>query len=241
LRSSSLSFFSSFLKNTSVTPIHVTFVFGIVGLIAAYSILTEHYFIAAIGLILKSIVDAMDGELARIKETPSYSGRYLDSIFDSLLNFLFILVISYKTATPYWVGFTAFLFIQLQGTLYNYYYVILRHRSIGGDTTSKIFEMKPPVAYANESQTSVNVLFRIFQILYLPFDWFIFLLDTSAYKMRQFPNWFMSMISIYGLGFQLMLMALMLVFGLIHLIIPFFIMYTGLIFVFVAIRKIFIK
>jgi hypothetical protein len=32
----------------------------------------------------------------------------------------------------------AFIAIQLQGTLYNYYYVILRNKSIDGDSTSKI-------------------------------------------------------------------------------------------------------
>ena len=37
---------------------------------------------------MKSILDAADGELARIKMTPSYSGRYLDSIFDILLNLI---------------------------------------------------------------------------------------------------------------------------------------------------------
>jgi phosphatidylglycerophosphate synthase len=36
----------------------------------------------------KSIIDGADGELARIKNT-SYTGRYLDSVFDIILNFLF--------------------------------------------------------------------------------------------------------------------------------------------------------
>ena len=37
-------------------------------------------------IILKSIIDAADGELARVKQTPSYAGRYLDSVFDIILN-----------------------------------------------------------------------------------------------------------------------------------------------------------
>jgi phosphatidylglycerophosphate synthase len=231
---------SNLIKNTFITPIHVTLAFGIIGLMSAYFIYTGAYLAAGFGLILKSIVDAMDGELARIKERPSYSGRYLDSIFDSLLNLAFILVICYKSTSPYWLGFVCFLFIQLQGTLYNYYYVILRHRSLGGDTTSKIFEMKPPTAFPLEKQRTVNVLFRIFQILYLPFDWLIYKFDQQAFKIRQFPNWFMSMISIYGLGFQLMLIAIMLSLGLVNYIIPFFIAYSTLIFLFVTLRKAFI-
>ena len=39
----------------------------------------------------KSILDAADGELARIKKTPSYVGRFLDSISDLVLNFLIIM------------------------------------------------------------------------------------------------------------------------------------------------------
>lgn len=228
---------SNLIKDTSITPIHVTIVFGIIGLISAYSILEEYYLIAGLGLILKSIVDAMDGELARIKESPSYSGRYLDSIFDSILNLTFILVIAYKSNSPLWLGLMAYLCIQLQGTLYNYYYVIVRHRSVGGDTTSKIFETNPPVAFPIENQKTVNILFKIFKLLYFPFDWLIYQFDSKAYKIRQIPNWFMTIVSIYGLGFQLMLLAIMLSLGWINYIIPFFIAYTFLIFIFIGIRK----
>lgn len=234
-------FLSSLLKNTSVTPIQVTIWFGVIGILSAYAIFVENYIIAGLGLILKSIVDAMDGELARIKESPSYSGRYLDSIFDSILNLIFIMVISFKSDSPYWLGFIAYLCIQLQGTLYNYYYVILRHRTTGGDTTSKIFENKPPNAFPIESQTSVNVLFHIFRVLYFPFDWIIYKLDQNAFKIREFPNWFMSIISIYGLGFQLMLMAIMLSLGMIDYIIPSFIVYTALTILFIGLRKTIVK
>jgi len=46
-------------------------------------------------LFFKSIIDALDGELSRVKNTPSYTGRYLDSVFDILLNFLFLLAVSH--------------------------------------------------------------------------------------------------------------------------------------------------
>ena len=85
------------LKNTNVTPIHVTLLFGIVGLAACYFILVGQMYAAGICLILKSILDAADGELARVKGTPSYTGRYLDSIFDIILNFLILGCIWYIT------------------------------------------------------------------------------------------------------------------------------------------------
>ena len=57
----------------------------------------------------------------------------------------------------------AFLAIQLQGTLYNYYYVILRN-SVKGDSTSRIFETTTPKALNGESQLAVNIFYKILRI-----------------------------------------------------------------------------
>ncbi|WP_395054526.1 CDP-alcohol phosphatidyltransferase family protein [Flavobacterium sp.] len=233
--------FASQLKDTRFTPIHVTLLFGISGLFAIYCILDNHYVFAAFFIVLKSIIDAADGELARLKNTPSYSGRYLDSVFDIILNFMFFMAICYVSKTTIWFTILAFIGIQLQGTLYNYYYVILRNKSVGGDTTSKIFEYKTPKALPGESQQSVNILFGIYTVVYGLFDKIIHFLDQDAYKVKTFPNWFMTLLSVYGLGFQLLIIAIMLPLGLIEFIIPFFIIYTLLIFVLIGIRKVYIK
>jgi phosphatidylglycerophosphate synthase len=135
-------FLANQLRNTRFTPIHVTLLFGISGLVAVYCILNQHYFWAAFFIILKSGIDAADGELARLKNTPSYFGRYLDSVFDIVLNFFLLMSICYVSQTTIGFALLAFFAIQLQGTLYNYYYVILRNKSVGGDATSKIFEYK---------------------------------------------------------------------------------------------------
>ncbi len=231
-------FLANQLKNTSFTPIHVTILFGITGLIAIYCILTNHYLLAGFFIVLKSGIDAADGELARLKNTPSYVGRYLDSVFDIILNFLFLIAICYVSKTTIWITFLAFIGIQLQGTLYNYYYVILRTKSVGGDTTSKIFEYKSPRALPGESQKSVDILFAIYTLVYGIFDKIIHLLDPEAYKVKTFPNWFMTLLSLYGLGFQLLIIAIMLPMGWIEYIVPFFIAYSALIFVMIGIRKI---
>lgn len=229
------------LKNTRFTPIHVTLLFGVSGLIAIYCILNHYYFLASFFIILKSIIDAADGELARIKNTPSYTGRYLDSVFDIVLNFLFFMSICYVSNTTFWMTILAFFCIQLQGTLYNYYYVILRTKSIGGDKTSKIFENKPPQALPGETQKSVNIWFGIYTIVYGVFDKIIHVLDNDAYKIKTFPNWYMTLVSIYGLGFQLLIIAVMLSLNLIEYIVPIFILYTSFVFVFIAVRKSFFK
>ena len=230
-------FLANQLKNTRFTPIHVTILFGISGLIAIYCILNNHYLLAGFFIVLKSGIDAADGELARLKNKPSYFGRYLDSVFDIILNFLFLMAICYVSRTTIWFTILAFIGIQLQGTLYNYYYVILRNKSVGGDSTSKVFEYKTPKALPGESQKSVTILFGIYTIVYGGYDKIIHLLDQDAYKVKTFPNWFMTLLSLYGLGFQLLIIALMLPLGWIEFIIPFFIMYTLLIFVLIGIRK----
>lgn len=230
-------FLANQLKNTRFTPIHVTLLFGLSGVIALYCILTNHYFLAGFFIVLKSGIDAADGELARLKNTPSYSGRYLDSVFDIILNFLFFMAICYVSKTTIWLSILAFIGIQLQGTLYNYYYVILRNKSVGGDKTSKIFEYKTPKALPGETQKSVTILFGIYTIVYGIFDKIIHLLDPEAYKVKSFPNWFMTLLSLYGLGFQLLIIAVMLPLGFIEYIVPFFVAYTFLILALIGIRK----
>jgi phosphatidylglycerophosphate synthase len=229
------------LKNTSITPIHVTIWFGISGLIAMACMLMGHYWAAGIFLIIKSILDAADGELSRVKNTPSYTGRYLDSIFDIILNALLLMTIAYISNGAWFYTFLAFICIQLQGTLYNYYYVIIRNKYDGGDTTSRIFENKAPTAMKGESQSTVDVLFLFFTLFYALFDKIIRESDENAIKARYFPNWFMSLISLYGLGFQLLIMSVMLAFNLVNYIIPFFIFYSFLLIVFIGIRRHFLN
>lgn len=234
-------FSAQLLKETTVTPVQVTFIFGICGLIAVYCILQQLYVAAAVFLILKSIIDGIDGELARLKKTPSYTGRYLDSIFDILLNFIFLMAIGYQTDAPVWLILLAFIAIQLQGTLYNYYYVILRTNKEGGDTTSKITETASPIALPGESQQMVNILYHTYNVLYILFDKAIYYADPKAASLSTLPNWFMTLVSFYGLGAQLLIMAILLVFNGIAYILPFFICYTTFVLVLVTIRRSFLK
>jgi hypothetical protein len=229
-------FIANSLKKSNITPTHVTIGFMISGIIAVVCILYGYFWAAAFFLIFKSILDAADGELARIKKTPSYTGRYFDSVADIILNLLIILGIGYVTDSSLAYTVLAFLGIQLQGTLYNYYYVILRTR-LDGDTTSRIFENETPIALKGEKQKNVNILFSLYKIFYGLFDKAIFILDRNAFKSDWFPKWFMTAVSILGLGFQLLIIGVMLVLGWKEYIIPFFIFYSALIFLFIGIRK----
>jgi hypothetical protein len=198
------------------------------------------YILAAIFIILKSVLDAADGELSRLKNTPSYTGRYYDSIADFLLNFCFLLTFWHISEGSIIYMLIAFFGIQFQGTVYNYYYVILRN-SVKGDSTSRIFEDSAPKALKGESQQMVNVFYKIYDILYISFDKIMYFMDKNASDSPPFPKWFMTLISIYGLGFQLLIMALMLTFKLQDYVIPFFIIYSVFIVVLVGIRKLILK
>jgi hypothetical protein len=224
------------LKNTSVTPIQITSWFIVSGLLAILCMLYKYYVAAAFFLILKSILDAADGELSRIKNTPSYIGRYYDSIADIILNFLFLLTFWHITNGSIIYVILAFVGIQLQGTLYNYYYVILRN-SVNGDITSRVFEDSAPKAMNGEKQNTVNLFYKIYDLLYITFDKTIYLVDKEAMQCKSFPKWFMTLLSTFGLGFQLLVMAVMLVLNLEMYVIPFFIAYSILIWVFVGIRR----
>ncbi len=228
------------LVSTNATPIHVTSAFIISGLIAIICILNNFYFAAAFFIILKSIIDASDGELARLKKTPSYTGRYYDSLADLFLNFLLLSSIAYVTDTAFGVMLLAFFGIQLQGTIYNFYYVILRN-SVNGDSTSRVFEKETPTALPGEKQSTVDRFYATYNAFYGPFDKVIYALDKDAANSKPFPKWFMTLISVYGLGFQLLIMAIMLILDLAAYIIPFFTWYSVLILVFVAIRKLILK
>ncbi|MDB4292206.1 CDP-alcohol phosphatidyltransferase family protein [Maribacter sp.] len=224
------------LKNTSFTPIHVTIAFVISGLIAIACILNHYYWATAFFLVLKSILDAADGELARVKNTPSYTGRYLDSVSDIILNLLILMTIWYVTDGSLVLTILAFFGIQLQGTLYNYYYVILRKKH-NGDTTSRVFENETPKALEGEKQRDVDVLFGLYTLFYGVFDTIIYRLDKGAVEAQNLPNWFMTAVSTFGLGFQLLLIGIMLALDLKQFIIPFFIGYSFFILVFIAIRR----
>ena len=83
------------------------------------------------------------------------------------------------------------------------------------------------------------MLFGLYKLLYGVFDQTIYALDANANMGKVLPNWLMTCISTFGLGFQLLLMAIMLVLGLQAFILPFFFSYTLMVFVFIGIRKYF--
>jgi phosphatidylglycerophosphate synthase len=80
---------SRLLLNTPVTPNQVTLVAFLLGLVGVALIAGGGYGLAVVGaalLQLNSIIDGIDGELARMRYTTSAAGAYLDSVADETIS-----------------------------------------------------------------------------------------------------------------------------------------------------------
>lgn len=234
------TFLAHQLVRIKVNAIQVTIIFFFVGLTSAYCIYINNLVWAAVFLMIKNILDAVDGEIARITKHPSIIGRYLDSVFDFIINLLILIVIYKITDASILLLILAFLGIEFQCSVYNFYYVIVRQR-LNNEETSRIIEYQKPVAYHYESQKIVNILHAIFLGLYAIFDVFVVFLDKKAISIQDFPKWFMSLCSLLGLGFQLLIICLLLCLGFPELILPFFAWYSVLGLLVIFIRKLFVR
>ncbi len=207
-----------------LTSIQITFAFLIFGLLGIAALYEGYPVIAALLLIIKNILDAADGEMARKRSHPSLTGRYLDSIFDFLINLGLFFVLYLITNASLALFVVSFICLELQCSIFNFYYLIQRNLR-NGDQTSKIDEFATPIAYPYENQRTVNVLHKIYLVMYGWQDKVVYWLDGNADRKDFFPSWFMTTVSFLGLGFQFLMIAILLVLGKIEWIMPVFLGY----------------
>lgn len=234
------SFAALHLSRAKVTAIQVTFAFLATGIAATYFIYIHQWLWGAVFLILKNILDGIDGEIARITRHPSVVGRYLDSVFDFIINLMVLSTLYIIHQHSLLLLFWAFAGMEFQCSVYNYYYVILRRRW-NNEETSRTLEYKKPIAFPYESQKIANILHAIFLLQYLIFDTLVLVLDKGAQQVRYFPKWFMSLLSLMGLGFQLLLLCILLCVGKAEWILPLFAWYSAFGLLLIGIRKWFIR
>ncbi len=221
------------LLPTSIGAITLTWLFTAVGLVSVLLIYNRYALtLAGSLLILKSLLDAADGEMARARNRPSHTGRYLDSINDLILNGLVLFAIGIPLMVPVGIIALTWLSFQLQGTIFNYFYVIKRHQA-SGDKTSRISEVTSPIPYPQENPRVLFILHKLYLIFYGWQDWII---DTmfkgnqiTNSRSRPIPNWIMSLISIFGLGFQLLIIAILLYTNSLELTFPIFLIVYNII------------
>ena len=213
-------------KNTSITSIQLTFTYTIVGVMAIECMYLSYDTLAAILLPIKSMLDAADGEMARVKQQPSYTGRYLDSIFDCFINIGLLFMLTYRLSLSYVYWIILIVCLQLQGTIFHYFYVLKRHQD-GGDKTSRVSEWTCPKAYEYESQSIVNFLHIVYCVVYGWQDLFISWMDFHSHN-QHVSKKFMSLVSVLGLGFQLLVLSFCLYSGKLEFMINYILVYSNL-------------
>jgi hypothetical protein len=208
------------LVPTRVSPIHVTLLFTAVGLGAGALYATgstQAARAAGVLLVLKSLLDAVDGSLARARARPSRVGRFLDSVCDYFVNAAVLLGIGWSQAVelgsawPLGVSLLALEVMTWQGTTFNYYYVLYRHL-IGGDTTSRVEESEgEPLPW--DDPAVLRVLHGAYRLIYGWQDrwmagidgWITRDPESASYTDKRL----LTLTTTMGLGFQLLVFAVL--------------------------------
>jgi phosphatidylglycerophosphate synthase len=222
-----------FLYPTRVHSVHVTACFLAVGLIASWLITSGAYaaLIAASLLIqMKSILDAVDGQLARARNSPSRVGRFFDSAADFIVGFFLIMACAflanggsgeYSFLLP---GIAAFLSSEIQNS-YWVYYNILHRSTVLGKRESVVEESHASVVYPYDRDKLRLLAFLkgFYRVAYGWQDRFIERLDRVSRLLAGVPGealgrWytdvrFLRAGGLLGLGTHLLVMSITLVLG----------------------------
>ncbi len=211
------------LLPTAITPIHLTLLFIAVGMASSVLFSVGTYgcqFIAGLLLPLKSMLDAADGSLARVRNHPSRVGRFLDAIGDFVVNVVVLLAIGIaeynKTGqvSAIWLALIALASVTWQVSIYNYFSVLYRTVT-KGDLTSQIVESSDSV-YAWDNRTILRLLAGIYHLLYAWQDRLIAHIDRSllgADPTVLASKRFMILTSVIGLGTHLLILCVFAMLG----------------------------
>ena len=191
-------FFANGLKNTPVSVIMVTNFHLITSIFCAWLILQEMIIEGCIILVIKGVIDAIDGELARIRKTPSHVGRYWDTIADIIGLILVMFAFGQFLDWSYLLTVGLIFAVLFQYSLFNHFSI--RARMIGsGDTTSRIDEKICPVAQPWEKQKHVNFFHKIY---IFGFSWQDQIINMIAGKGSESLSFELTVSSLLGYGFQ---------------------------------------
>jgi phosphatidylglycerophosphate synthase len=157
--------FARFLKDKPVSVIQVTNLHFLLTLYCTWLILQDELIIACLLLIVKGVVDAVDGELARMRERPSHVGRFWDTVADTIG--LIALMLAFGSVLEWELALTGgmILAILFQYSLFNHFSIRLR-ASGSGDTTSRMDERQCPDAHPWEKQRNVKIFHTIYLVCF---------------------------------------------------------------------------
>ena len=190
-----------YLKEKPISVIQVTTFHLLLTLYSAWLILDGNPVIACFFLIIKGVIDAVDGELARIRERPSHVGRYWDTVADTLG--LIAAMGAFGTVFDWNLRFTSIMILAtlFQYSLFNHYSVLMR--ALGsGDSTSRIDERIRPVAHPWEQQRNVNMFHSVYLLF---FSWQDRIISGLAGKGSKGLTFELTVSSFLGFGMQSLL------------------------------------
>ena len=197
------------LKNSGIAVYQITLFHFFLMLPAVFFIATGDFaavLIASILLLIKNTFDAVDGSLARIRNRPSRVGRFLDSNLDFVGNFFLFLVL---VDIPVWMRLLSFFAFIIQGSFFNYYYILFRNAH-GGDVTSKV-EEDGTSNYHYDNPTVLRVLYFFYKVFYQWQDVLVMRIDRLVKnEKRTISPFFISSLSVNGLGFQYLIIIFLL-------------------------------
>ena len=189
---------AKYLQSKPVSVIQVTNLHLLLSLFCTWLILEGYTIEACSLLVVKGVIDAVDGELARLRERPSHVGRYWDTIADTVgliaVMYAFGSLFNWEIA----LTLTMILAILFQYSLFNHFSIMMR--ALGsGDMTSRIDERIRPTAYPWEKQKNVN----FFHFIYLYcFSWQDYIISKLTGKGSEKLVFELTVSSILGYGMQ---------------------------------------
>jgi len=198
-------FAASRLKEKNISVLMVTNTHLLMSIFSAVLIIDSNVLEGCLLLVVKGVVDAVDGELARIRKRPSHVGRYWDTIADTIgLGFV---MYAFGQHLGWGILYTAgvVLAVLLQYSLFNHFSV--RMRSLGeGDSVSRIDEETRPIAKPWEKQGHVDFLHMIYLV---GFSWQDRLVGSITGKRRNEVSFELTVSSLLGYGFQSLIVLLL--------------------------------
>jgi archaetidylinositol phosphate synthase len=192
-----------------VPPLAVALVGSCVGIFAAVEVVRGQLVIAAILLVLKTVLDNADAQLARASGRVSALGRYLDSESDLLVNLALFAALGYVTGRPIAAAGAFLVLTVVLGANFNLRRLYRRER---GDAA----EAMPPAEGVGAW------LRRVYATLYAPQDrlveafvrWRLRRLEAgAAARLAYHDRATLAVLHNFGLSGQLTVLALCLVFA----------------------------
>ena len=173
-----------------------------VGLVAAFVLARGDLIAAAVLLQLKTLLDNLDGQLARASGQVTLAGRYLDTLADLLVNAALFAALGYATGQPFLAG-AAFVALTLVLAVDFNVTALYRERH-------DIPDPQPPAAGGNAER----ILRSLYGALFAPLDRAVRSFATGRlHGHGSYDDFTVTFLANFGLTTQLVVLGLCLLLG----------------------------